>query len=315
MKTAIALIIFNRPKQTKQVIDALRQIKPTKIYVVADGPRNEKEKIRCKETRDIIEQIDWKCDVKKKYSDKNLGCGINESLGLDWVFENEDQAIILEDDCLPHPSFFPFCEELLEKYRDTNSVMHISGNFFHQKNRRFNDKNSYYASILPHVWGWATWKRAWNKYDYDMNLWPDAKKNNKLVEWFKNPAAYEYWSKIWDEYRNNNVNNYDARWVFACMINNGICINPTVNLITNIGFDENATHTKVPDESANIPTKPMNFPLIHPTTLKINYQADDYTFKKNFGIDEKILHQILRPIKNHFPNLYWRTRNYLKKFI
>lgn len=313
MKTPIALIIFNRPKQTRQVFESIRLIKPEKLYVIADGHRTKDEQSLCDETRAIIETIDWRCDLKKKYSDKNLGCGINESKGLDWVFDQEDQAIILEDDCLPHPSFFPFCEELLERYKNNNAIMHISGNFFQHKNNKFKDRNSYYGSVLPHVWGWATWKRAWKKYDYDLTQWPEEKQKQTLAPWFKNPAAYEYWSGIWDQYYTEKINNYDARWVFACMINKAICINPTVNLISNIGFDESATHTKIPDESANIPTKEMHFPLIHPDKLAINYQADEFTFRKNFGIDEKIRHRIIRPVKNKFPKLYWTLRNAFNK--
>ncbi len=315
MKTPVAFIIFNRPKQTKLVIDALRLIKPEKIYVVADGPRNRDEQSKCDEARAIIETIDWKCEVLKKYSVENLGCGVSVSHGLDWVFDNEEMAIILEDDCLPNPSFFPFCEKLLEKYKDDERIMHVSGNFFQHKNRKFNDQNSYYGSILPHVWGWATWKRAWKKYDYNLIKWPEIRKGGDLISWFNNSSAYEYWSSIWNEYYTKKINNWDARWAFACMINKAICINPTVNLITNIGFDESATHTKTLDESANIPTKIMEFPLIHPEKLLIDRQADAFTFRKNFGIDEKLQHRILRPIKDQFPNLYWKIRNYLKKLI
>lgn len=315
MNTPIALIIFNRPKQTKEVFETLRKIKPTKLYVIADGPRHENERDACEKARAIIDTIDWECDLKKKYSDKNLGCGINESKGLDWVFENEETAIILEDDCLPDDTFFRFCTELLEKYKDDKSVMHISGNFFQQKNKNFRDNHSYYASILPHVWGWATWRRAWQKYDYNLTSWPQTKKDGSLIPWFNNPAAYEYWSGIWDEYKTYEVNNYDARWVFACMINHAICINPTVNLITNIGFDESATHTKTPDDSANIPTTPMQFPLNHPASLNINYKADKYTFRKNFGVDEKLIYRIVRPIKTRFPKQYRALKRLFRKQV
>lgn len=313
MKTPVLLVIFNRPRQTKEIFERLRSIKPSKLYVVADGPRTDDEKVACDSARSIIDTIDWKCDLKKKYSEFNLGCGINESCGIDWVFQQEEEAIILEDDCLPHPSFFRFCTELLEKYRHDEKIMHISGNFFQQKNRRFHTNSSYYGSTLPHVWGWATWKRAWKKYDYNLNEWPEAREGKILDKWFNNSAAQEYWSMVWNQYYNEKVNNYDARWVFACIINQGICINPTTNLVTNIGFDELATHTKVPDESANIPAYEMKFPLTHPGKLSINYQADMFTLRHNFGVDEKMRHRMLRPIKNTFPKLYWTIRNIFRK--
>ncbi len=313
MKTPIILIIFNRPQETRKVIDSLRLIKPEKLYVIADGPRTPGELSLCEATRAVMETIDWECDIQKKYSEKNLGCGINVSSGITWAFEHEEQAIILEDDCLPNPTFFPFCNELLERYKNDETVMHISGNFFQQKNRAFKESASYYASILPHIWGWATWKRAWKKYDFNLTQWPEIKKTGSLKSWFKNPAAYEYWSGIWDQYYTQKINIWDAQWVFACAANRGICINPTVNLVSNIGYGTSATNTKTLDESANIPTKEISFPLIHPQTLIINRQADEFTARKNFGIDDTVLHRALRPIKNMFPNTYWKLRNLFRK--
>ena len=313
MKTPVAFIIFNRPEETQRVFEAIRAAQPETLLVVADGPRTEGERARCEATRAIIDSVNWKCVVKKNYSETNLGCGKRVSSGIDWVFREVDRAIIIEDDCLPHPSFFPFCEELLERYKNDEQIMNISGSFFQQKNRRFVVEASYYSSILPHLWGWATWRRAWKKYDYNLTQWPEAKKEQTLVPIFKNPAAYEYWSHVWDQYRNDKTNNWDSQWFFACVANKGICLNPTVNLVSNIGFGEKATHSKTPNDCANIPTHAMTFPLIHPKKNTINNQADAFMFRQNFGIDKKLHHRILRPFKTAFPKLYWTIRQLFGK--
>lgn len=315
METPIALVIFNRPEQTKRVVDALRMVKPTLLYVTADGPRTPEEKILCEKTREVIEGIDWPCTVKKQYSDTNLGCGVNESRAFSWIFSEVDRAILLEDDCLPHQTFFKYCEELLEKYKDDARIMSISGNFFQQENKNFTSPYSYYFSSLPHVWGWATWKRAWEKYDYSMSSWPELRKSKKLASWFKYPAMYEYWSNVWDQYYRDNENNWDARWVFACAVNEGISINPCVNLVTNIGFGEDATHSKTFDNTAEIESHPMLFPLLHPPTTGIDYAADEFTLRNNFGVDDKLFYRLVRPIKTHFPRAYQKAKDILLPFL
>jgi hypothetical protein len=314
MKTPIVFIIFNRPKEARLVFEAIQKIKPEKILVISDGARNNEESSLVNESRAIIDSIDWKCEVVKNYSDINLGCKKRLSSGLDWVFSLVDKAIILEDDCLPDKSFFYFCDELLNKYEHDERIMHISGNFFHTDNKSFTEVSSYYYSKIPHIWGWATWSRAWNKYDVKISDWPILKNNKKLKDVFENPGAHEYWSRVWDQYYNNKIDSWDGQWLYTCIKNKGICINPTHNLVTNIGFSNTATHTKKINTFANIPLDPVEFPLVHPNIISVTKSYDDYIFRKNFGIDNNFFYRILRPIKNRFPNLYWNIRNKIKSW-
>jgi hypothetical protein len=313
MKTPIAFIIFNRPKQAKLVFEAIRAARPETLLVIADGPRSEDERAVCQVTRDIISEVDWKCEVRKNYSEKNLGCRKRVSSGLDWVFQEVDRAIILEDDCLPDPSFFQFCEKLLERYKDDGQIMSIGGNFFQQKNKSFNCSDSYYFSILPHIWGWATWRRAWLKYDVDLARWPEIKKQKTLESYFNNPGAYEYWSHVWDQYYNKRIDSWDGQWFFACAVNKGVCINPNVNLVSNIGFGEKATHTRSSSEFSKIPVGTMQFPLCHPEKIAVNRVSDKFTFQQIFGIDKKMRYRFLRPFKTRFPEFYQSLRRLFGK--
>jgi hypothetical protein len=171
METPIAFFIFNRPHLTQKVFDAIRQAQPKILLVVADGSRFDRadETELCAQTRAVIKQVDWDCQVLTNFSETNLGCKRRVSSGLNWVFETVEEAIILEDDCLPHPTFFPFCETLLDYYRHDSRIMNISGENFQFGRQRTQD--SYYFSRYNHCWGWASWRRAWNNYDVEMQLW------------------------------------------------------------------------------------------------------------------------------------------------
>lgn len=313
MKTPVALIIFNRLQETRRVFDVIRAAKPEKLFIISDGPRNKEEAVTCASVRAIVENIDWPCEVQRNYSETNLGCKKRVSTGIDWVFEHVDKAIILEDDCLPEPTFFSFCEELLERYRDDEKVMHVSGNFFHQKNKNFVSQNSYFFSSIPHIWGWATWKRAWKKYDVNMKEWSGLRKSGDLEKIFNNAAAYEYWSTIWDQYQAGKIDSWDGQWLFACIKNQGICINPTKNLISNVGFGVTATHTKKSSLFASMPTEPLSFPLSHPQKIEVNTKADDFTWRQNFGINRKLSQRILGPLRRKFPSSYATIRNLFRK--
>lgn len=300
----IAFIIFNRPEHAQKVFNEIRNARPEKLFIIADGPRTPAESALCEETRAVVTRIDWPCEVRRNYADVNLGVKQRISSGITWFFEHVSEGIILEDDCLPDQSFFPYCKELLERYKDDTRIMHISGDNFQQNNSKFACKESYYFSRIPHVWGWATWRRAWNLYDAEMKRWPEVKKLRTLGPVFKNYGVYEYLSYSWDVHYENKKDNWDRQWVFACALYGGACINPAVNLVSNIGFGNNSTHTKEMRWFADMPRHAMSFPLAHPKNISIDRSADAYTFRELFDIDRKIYHRILRPIKKMFPGFH-----------
>ena len=287
MKTPIIFIIFNRPEQTKKVFETIKQAEPEKLIVVADGPRlhNQKDVINCPKTRKIIEGVDWKCQLIKEYSQKNLGCKKRIATGIDKAFSLVDRAIILEDDCLPNFSFFKYCEELLEKYKNDKRIMSLTGdNFLFEKSNIIDE--SYYFSKYPYIWGWATWRRAWKYCDVKMKLWPKLKKQ-KIFN--------RSWAKGFDKAYFNKIDTWDNQWVFTCLIQNGLTIVPNKNLVSNIGFDSEVTHTRVKTIVANMKTNNLKFPLIHPKTIMPNKKADKISQSHftNIGI-------IKDYIKNYF---------------
>jgi hypothetical protein len=273
----VVFIIFRRPELTAKVFESIRHIQPKQLFVIADGPRVDKpgEAEKCAETRAIIEQVDWDCEVKKLYSEKNLGSGLNIFQGLSWVFEQVEDAIILEDDCLPHPDFFRFCEDLLQEYKDDDRIMHISGNN-HLLNYRNEIKYSYYFSFYPLIWGWATWRRAWEKYSFTMDNWLECLEGGWFDRIFNdNRASYVWYRNLKDVYTNPYT--WDYQWFFTCWTQSGLAITPKVNLVSNLGFGELATHTKDPNNPwANLPVADLSFPLEHPPFIITDTFADHH---------------------------------------
>ena len=277
MKTPVAFIIFNRPDTTAKVFEAIRQAKPSKLLVVADGARQGKvgEAEKCAATRAIINGVDWECEVLTNYSDVNLGCKRRVSSGIDWVFQQAEEAIILEDDCLPDPSFFPYCEELLERYRHDTRVMSISGDNFQFGRKRTTD--SYYFSRYNHVWGWASWRRAWKHYDVNMQLWQTVRDGGWLEDLLGDSSELRMWHQNFQRIFDGKVDTWDYQWVFACWIQSGLIIVPNVNLISNIGFGADATHTtSAVNELANLPVEAVSFPLKHCEFVVRDAQADSF---------------------------------------
>lgn len=297
LTTPVAFLIFNRPDTTARVFEAIRQAKPPKLLVVADGPRPDRpdDIEKCKAARAIIEGVDWDCEVLTNYSEVNLGCGKRPATGITWVFEQVEEAIIFEDDCLPHPTFFRFCEELLSYYRHDERIMVISGNNF-QFGRSRTDY-SYYFSRYNHIWGWASWRRAWKYFDYDLKLWPKIRKEDWLTSILENRKVLKYWTKNFQRTYEGDSTVWDYRWTFACWIQNGLTILPNVNLVSNIGFGEDATHT-IGSKSrlANLPVKEMNFPLKHPLFLLRHVEADNFTYRNLF--DSGLFSRFLRKLSS-----------------
>ncbi len=282
MKTPVAFIIFNRPDSTQKVFDAIRRARPSQLLVIADGPRiNRPDDIeRCASARAVIDQVDWDCEVLRNFSDKNLGCGVRPATGISWVFENVEEAIILEDDCIPHPTFFHFCEELLDQYRFDQRVMHISGNNYWSGYHQRSD--SYIFSRYPLSWGWATWRRAWQHYDFDMRLWPEINQKNVLQDLLVDQHTVETWTRIFQDVVHKDLGCWDYQWILTCWLQNGLSILPNVNLVSNIGFGLDATHTFSTDSSSadslqlNVPSEAMAFPLKHPNSMLWDSQIDRF---------------------------------------
>lgn len=274
LTTPVALLVFNRPELTAQVFAAVREARPSRLLVVADGPRfgRRDDLEKCTAVRRIVEQVDWPCEVLKNYSDTNLGCRIRVSSGLDWVFNQVEEAIILEDDCLPDPSFFRFCQELLERYRNSTKVGMLSGNNF-QQGRHVSD-DSYYFSRFFHVWGWATWRDRWTGiYDVAMKQWPSVRNVPWLAEIFGKSNAKLWWDNFEQVYC-GRIDTWDYQWVFANWLKDRFCVIPSINLVTNIGFGPEATHTKKGPDSSLLKRFSVEFPLRHPVTVSVNTMAD-----------------------------------------
>lgn len=323
LNTPVALIIFNRPDTTARVFEAIRQAEPPKLFVIADGPRANKpdDADKCAATRAVVERVDWDCEVSENFSEENLGCGLRPASGISWVFEQVEQAIILEDDCLPHPTFFRFCEELLADYRDDERVMHISGTNFLFGRRRAD--YSYLFSRYPFCWGWATWRRAWRHFDYDLKSWPLLRDGDWLRDVLGEAGAVQHWTAGFeDAYVAGKSHIWDFQWIFALWSQHGLSVVPQVNLVSNIGFGQDATHTLsladllaksgerkasghspppvIPNHStgvkklnelynqlavsrySNLPSEAIEFPLRHPPFVIRDARADRYFQKHNY---------------------------------
>jgi capsular polysaccharide biosynthesis protein len=278
----IVFLIFNRPDTTARVFETIRQAKPPKLLIVADGPRSDRpdDIENCKAARAIVEKIDWDCEVFRNYSEVNLGCRKRVISGLDWVFEQVEEAIILEDDCLPHPTFFRYCQELLEKYRNDTRIMMISGdNFQFGRNKT---EHSYYFSRYGHIWGWATWRRSWLLFDESMSTWPERRDQKWLEQLLGNEQAAVFWTRIFQGVY-DGFNTWDYIWIFTLWSHNGLTILPNINLISNIGFGS-GTHTTMQNSPfANMKIASMPFPLVHPNLIQQNIEADNFTELTQFS--------------------------------
>jgi len=302
-KTPILFIIFNRTNTTTRVFDVIKRVQPSKLYIAADGPRKDKigEKEKCENVRQITEKIDWSCEVKRLYRKENLGCKYAVSEAIDWFFENVQEGIILEDDCLPNNTFFKFCEMMLKKYKDEKSVMHIGGTNLSGENILID--NSYYFSRSPLVWGWATWRRAWKYYDVQLGDF-FATETNILDKHSLSLLDRLYWYYIFKKTHDNIISTWDYQWVYSIWKNNGIAIIPSVNLVRNIGFSKTATHTKNALPIAkNNKTYKMHFPLTYPKGITINRRKDIELSKKGFNINFiSVAYLIVSDLVNNMKN-------------
>ena len=278
--TPILFIVFNRPTQTQKVFEQIAALQPKQLFIAADGARvgNEGDAKNCPAVRQIVQKVNWPCEVQYLFQENNLGCKNGVVTAIDWFFNQVPAGIILEDDCLPHPDFFNYCAQLLEKYKEDEQVMHIGGTNFQPND--FSIDTDYYYSKIIHVWGWASWSRAWKKYEKEL---PDYNKQ-ALKEWFDryqfNKDSLRYWDHAFSMVQSQSIDTWDYQWTYCLWKHNGLAIIPKHNLVANIGFGNDATHTdKGANSYANLPIYDLTVKL-HPESKKVHQIADNYTFNK-----------------------------------
>lgn len=302
LNTAVLFLVFNRLDTTKQVFEKIRQAKPPRLYIAADGAResHENDSAKVEAVRNYLtNNIDWKCEVKTLFRDKNLGCKIAVSSAITWFFENEEMGIILEDDCLPSQSFFWYCEELLNKYKTDLRVWHISGDNF--QNGISRGDGDYYFSKFSHVWGWASWADRWKNYDVEMNGFSIFKEGKYIENIFEQKSAQIYWTNVFTNISKGEIDTWDYQWVYTVLSNSGFSILPNKNLISNIGFGNAATHTSsLESEFSKIQNEELTNPLRAPSLMMINRLADDLTTSKMFSnsnFASRVIRKIIRTLK------------------
>ena len=281
--TPVLILAWRRPHTLRQVIHAIRPLAPTRLFVACDGPNpkrpGEVEKVAA--SRAVIEQeIDWPCKIERFYSDVNQGCRLGVSRAITWFFEQVEEGIILEDDCVPHPDFFYFCQTLLQRYRTDTRVWCISGSNF--QNGQWRGDGSYFFSRYNHCWGWASWRRCWQHFDSDLSQWVELRDSGLLSSIFDCLIEQKYWRRIWDRLlKEDKPDSWAYRWTFTCLVNGGLAALPNRNLVNNVGFGDGATHTTVGVIDTTIYEGVV--PIQHPKFLLRDVAADRYTFDNHFG--------------------------------
>ena len=297
--TPILFNIFNRPEPTRKVLEAIRQQQPAKLYIHADGPRmghpTDADNVEaCKAI--ISELIDWPCDLQLFYETENKGCGHGPADAITWFFENEEQGIILEDDCLPHPDFFRFAEEMLERYKDDARITSIAGSNFQDGKKR--GKASYYFSNHNRIWGWATWRRVWKQYDYYLSIETDQSICSLIDQYFSRGRDRKYWKRVLYNVQNNQLNDscWDYQFMYLQWKLNGMTITPNVNLVSNIGDGSDATHTNwVNNPNLNRKVTSL-YPIVYTDEVRISTAADNYYMDKYILYHKNIFQRICRKI-------------------
>jgi len=285
----VLLITFNRPTKTRQMISALRDVRPRQLFVAADGPRPDKpdDAKGCAESRRALDEIDWPCTVHRLFQDTNLGCKRGPETAITWFFSQVPAGIILEDDCVPTADFFPYCAELLERFSDNERVMMISG--WNALGTWSGTTASYVFSRTAPAWGWATWRRAWQHYDPDMTAWTSSEAQHAVRS--RMPAAeFRMTRRRFDQVHSGELDAWDYAWLFAVLRTGGMSAIPAQNTIRNVGFDKEATHTTNPwSPDARIPTARMTFPLSHPVEIKASKQHEDALFRRRFSRSRRVM--------------------------
>jgi hypothetical protein len=296
----VAFVIFNRPSATQLSFESIRRAQPSRLFLISDAPRLDRdgEQDLVQQSREIAENIDWACDVKKIYAESNMGCGKRISSGITEAFLEVDRLIVLEDDCVADDSFYDYCDSLLAHYETDHRLMAVTGNNFQQGRSR--TESSYYFSKYPHCWGWATWRRAWDLFDLSIKDWPEFRDTDQLQTICHSPREIQYWTKVFDQVYAGKSHSWAFPWTLSCWMNHGLTAIPDVNLVSNIGFGADATHTQKVNGQATLPTHALG-DLVHPKQVQRNYVADHFTDESVFS--GKGSRRTMRKIENAFRKL------------
>ena len=305
--TPVLFLVFNRPETTQKVFEAIRLVKPQQLFIAADGARpnipGEKELVE--EVRNIVKNIDWPCEWYTLYRQEHLGCGKAVSEAINWFFNYVEKGIILEDDTLPNQSFFEFCELMLDKYKEDERIAHINGANF-QLGEKWG-KSSYFFSNYPMVWGWATWRRAWQQYEYQMENYPQTSKQEDFWDLLNSRGEINYWENIFQTMYNgfksgiNAKDTWDYQWIYTCWKNKWLAITPNINLVTNLGFGEGATHTKEESLVSYLPNSELK-EMIHPNKIIPNKEADSKLYKVYFNPSPRVINRIRNIVYKILPS-------------
>jgi hypothetical protein len=295
LDTPVLLIGFNRPDLTRKVLNQISLVQPKELFFAVDGPRRKSDRAHVIAVRKTIKLIDWPCTVKTNFSPKNYGCKLGPVRAMNWFFSQVNQGIILEDDVFPDKSFFWFCEELLKKYQNNYQIGSISGNNFSPISDRH---SSYTFSRYTQTWGWATWRRAWQKYDINILGWPEKRKSSWLRSILKSPLNVMYWKLVYDSVYSGDLSTvWDYQWTYACWNNKLLTVIPNQNLAINIGIGiPGATHTVLNNRLSHYSIEEIGLPLRHPNTVFPNPDFDKYIQKHNYVLWKELLMKLLRRI-------------------
>jgi len=279
MRSAVVLIVFNRPEAAARVLARIAEARPPVLFLIADGPRPNRtdDLSQCAATRQVVERVDWKCEVVRDFAEVNLGCGLRPASGITRVFEQVEEAVILEDDCVPHPTFFRFCDELLERYSNDERAMAVSGNNY-LRDPHFEYSYAFHRYLNTH--GWATWRRAWRNYDSQLSSWRGIRQGDALENLLGDARHCAFWRQIFDRTyaRSGRLDVWDYQWHYAIMCNGGFGIAPAVNLVSHVHTKQRGTHMSGGHPLMDIPEKPMSFPLRHPPEVAWDQDYDRRVF-------------------------------------
>lgn len=279
----VLVMAFNRPEHLQRLLARLREVRARRLFVAIDGPRNDREgeQQRVEQCRSLVESIDWDCHVSTLFQHDNLGCGLGVSTAISWFFTQVERGVILEDDIIPNPSFFPYCSELLNRYADDPRVFAISGCNFVPMNEQSHPELPYRFSQVPHIWGWATWKRSWDSYRLDIAGWRRDLPAHRLWQRAgRSIPGSVYWASTFELLARKEVDTWDGQLVLSAMIDGKLTATSNVNLIENIGFGDLATHT-VEDRNELQPVQSIEFPLSQ-VPVKCDDRADAWTRRHHF---------------------------------